>query len=257
MKILIGDIGNTLTKICLFDSKNSNISKIKSFSTNKIYNPKYVSKHFYFLKKNKVFKSLIASVVPVAYNRFKYILKNVYKITAKEISENFFIPIKVNLKDKNSVGSDRLANAVAAFKKYRSNCIIVDFGTATTFDVVKKEGVYDGGVIVPGIDVSIKSINNSTSKLPIIKLKKTKIIIGKNTKEALISGFFWGYSGIISNLIKKIEKSSNKKYKIIFTGGYSNIFQGIYKSKVTIDKNLTLEGIAEILKMNKKKIFKT
>ena len=253
MKILIGDIGNTLTKICVFDLNKSNISEIKSFNTKKISNIKYVKSNFKFLKKNKVLKSLFASVVPKTYQNFKKILNKVYKIKNKEISEKFLLPIKINLKDKKNVGSDRLANAVAAFKKYKLNCIIVDFGTATTFDVVKKEGVYEGGIIVPGIDVSIKSIYKTTAKLPIIKLKKTKIVVGKNTKEALISGFFWGYSGIISNLIKKIEKSSNRKYKIIFTGGYSHIFRGSYKSKAIVDKNLTLKGIIEILKINKKK----
>ena len=253
MKILIGDIGNTLTKICIFDLNKSNISEIKSFNTKKISNTKYVKSNFKFLKKNKVSKSLFASVVPKTYQNFKKILNRVYKIKSNEISEKFLLPIKINLKNKKNVGSDRLANAVAAFKKYKMNCIVVDFGTATTFDVVKKEGIYDGGIIVPGIDVSIKSIYNTTAKLPIIKLKKTKIVVGKNTKEALVSGFFWGYSGIISNLIKKIEQSSNRKYKIIYTGGYSNIFRGSYKSKTIIDKNLTLIGIIEILKINEKK----
>jgi pantothenate kinase, type III len=210
MKFLIGDIGNTLTKICIFDLNKSNISEIKSFNTKKISNTKYVKSNFKFLKKNKVSKSLFASVVPKTYQNFKKILNRVYKIKSNEISENFLLPIKINLKNKKNVGSDRLANAVAAFKKYKMNCIVVDFGTATTFDVVKKEGIYDGGIIVPGIDVSIKSIYNTTAKLPIIKLKKTKIVVGKNTKEALVSGFFWGYSGIISNLIKKMNNLQMK-----------------------------------------------
>ena len=101
----------------------------------------------------------------------------------------------------------------------------MDFGTATTFDVVTKNGIYNGGIIAPGINLSLKSLIYSADQVPIFSIKKQKKIIGKNTVEALRSGFYWGYIGLINNIIKKIEKETRKKYKIIFTGGYANLFK--------------------------------
>jgi len=157
-----------------------------------------------------------------------------------------------NIKNKNQVGSDRIANSVGVYKKYKTNCIVLDFGTATTFDVVTKKGIYNGGIIAPGVNLSIKSLTNSADQIPNFYIKKQKKIIGKNTLEALRSGFYWGYSGLINNIILKIEKETKKKYKIIFTGGYANLFKTSIIRPFKIDKNITIKGIIEIFKENKK-----
>jgi type III pantothenate kinase len=141
---------------------------------------------------------------------------------------------------------------VGAYKKYKTNCIILDFGTATTFDVVTKDGIYNGGIIAPGVDLSIKSLINSADRIPFFSITKQKKIIGKNTIEALRSGFYWGYSGLINNIILKIEKETKKNFKIIFTGGYAELFKTSINKSFTIDKNITIRGIIEILKENKK-----
>ena len=134
--------------------------------------------------------------------------------------------------------------------KYKNNCIVLDFGTATTFDVVTKEGVYNGGIIAPGVNLSIKSLINSADQIPVFHVKKQKKIIGKSTQEALRSGFYWGYSGLVNNIILKIEKESKKKYKIIFTGGYAQLFKSSIIRPFTIDKNITIKGIIEIFRDN-------
>ena len=171
----------------------------------------------------------------------------------KEIKEKGIKKIvKINIKNKNQVGSDRIANAVGVYKRYKSNCIVLDFGTATTFDVVTKNGIYNGGIIAPGINLSLKSLIYSADQIPIFSIKKQKKIIGKNTVEALRSGFYWGYAGLINNIIKKIEKETKKKYKIIFTGGYANLFKTSIIRSFTIDKNITINGIIEIFRENKK-----
>ena len=157
--------------------------------------------------------------------------------------------IKVN---KKQIGSDRIANAVGVFKIYKCNCIVLDFGTATTFDVVTKNGIYNGGIIAPGVTLSMKSLSSFADQIPIFTIKKQKKIIGKNTVEALRSGFYWGYSGLINNIIIKIEKETNKKYKIIFTGGYANLFKTSIIRSFKIDKNITIKGIIEIFKKNQK-----
>ena len=128
----------------------------------------------------------------------------------------------------------------------------MDFGTATTFDVVTKKGIYNGGIIAPGVNLSMKSLVSSADQIPTFSIKKQKKIIGKNTLEALRSGFYWGYSGLINNIILKIEEETKKKYKIIFTGGYANLFKTSIIRPFKIDKNITIKGIIEIFKENKK-----
>tara|TARA_B100001996_G_scaffold360435_1_gene326436 strand:+ start:907 stop:1686 length:780 start_codon:yes stop_codon:yes gene_type:complete len=259
MNILIGDIGNTLTKICLLKTNNYQLKKIVFFNSKDINSRKILSKILRKLIKNKPLQeiALFSSVVPKYKSLIKKYLKTVYKINLREIREKEINKIiKINIKNKKQVGSDRIANAVGAFIKYKTNCIIVDFGTATTFDVVTKFGTYNGGIIAPGIKLSIKSLSSSADQIPNFFLKKQKKIIGKNTIEALRSGFYWGYIGLINNIILKIEKETKKKYKIIFTGGYANLFKTSMIRRFYIDKNITIKGIVEILKYNKKILLK-
>ena len=255
MNILIGDIGNTVTKICLTEIKRSRIKKIIYFDSNNITSEKALKKNLRKIIKNELVNkvALFSSVVPKYQFKLQKFLKKAYKIKLREIKEKTINKIiQINIKNKNQVGSDRIANAVGVYKKYKTNCIVLDFGTATTFDVVTKSGVYNGGVIAPGVNLSIKSLSNSADQIPVFSVKKQKKVIGKNTIEALYSGFYWGYSGLINNIILKIEKETKKKYKIIFTGGYADLFKTSIIRSFTINKNITIEGIIEIFKANKK-----
>ena len=176
-----------------------------------------------------------------------------YKIKLREIKDTRIKKvIKINIKNRNQVGSDRIANAVGVFKKYKSNCIVLDFGTATTFDVVTSNGIYNGGIIAPGVNLSINSLTSAADQIPVFSIKKQKKVIGKNTIEALRSGFYWGYSGLINNIILKIEKETKKKYKVIFTGGYADLFKTSIIRPFIIDRNITIKGIIEIFKKNRK-----
>ena len=255
MNTLIGDVGNTITKICLIDSITFKIKKIIYFDSKKIPLNNYLNRKITKIIKNKKINkfALFSIVVP----KYRYILAKFlykyYKIKLKEIKDiKIKKIIKINIKNKRQVGSDRIANAVGVYKIYKSNCIVLDFGTATTFDVVNKNGVYNGGVIAPGVNLSINSLSNSADQIPIFSLKRQKKIIGKNTIEALRSGFYWGYTGLINNVIQRIERETNKKYKIIFTGGYANLFKTSIIRSFVIDRNITIKGIIEIFKKNKK-----
>ena len=255
MNALIGDIGNTITKICVIDIKTFKIKKIIHFNSINIS-----SKYFLRRKLKKIFKNkdiykiaLFSSVVPRYQKILGRFLQKVYKTKLREIKEKSIKKIvKINIKNRKQVGSDRIANAIGVYKKYRSNSIVLDFGTATTFDVVTKDGIYNGGIIAPGVNLSLKSLVSSADQIPIFSIKKQKKIIGKNTIEALRSGFYWGYCGLINNIILKIEKETKQKYKIIFTGGYADLFKTSIKRSFIIDKNITIKGIIEIFKENKK-----
>ena len=240
--IIVGDIGNTETKICFFYN-----GKIKRylFKTNLI-NKKIFKKKFNYLSKKIYFKKAIfSSVVPKSYVQIKKIFLNLYKINCielKKIDLSKLINIKVN---KKQIGSDRLANAISVLDKQK-NFIVVDFGTATTFDVITKNS-YIGGVIAPGVTLSLDNLIKKASLIPNIRLYKSNTLIGKNTKQAVLSGFFWGYTGLINNIISKIKKTK-KKYKIIFTGGLAHLFNKDIKDKITIDKNLTIKGLIKVSK---------
>ena len=154
------------------------------------------------------------------------------------------IKIYVNRKQ---IGSDRLCNAIAV-NDNKNNYIVVDFGTATTFDVIIKNK-YLGGIIAPGLSLSLKTLISNASLIPSMKLKKVNNILAKNTISAVRSGFYWGYIGLVQNIIDKISKQTKKKYKIILTGGFSHLFLKSFKYKVFIDKDITIKGLLKITKI--------
>jgi len=243
MNYLVGDIGNTSIKISILNHK-FDIKKSYNLETNRLYKKKNINNFFKkFLSKNLNKKVLFSSVVPKVYKMIKKYLKDKnYKLF--EIKDQKIHKIlKINIKNFNQLGSDRIVNAIGA--KSIKNCIIIDFGTATTFDILKN-GVYDGGVIAPGVDLSIKNLNKFTALLPLLNLNNKQKNYGKNTKEALNAGFLWGYEGLVNNIINKIIIKSKKNYKIILTGGYAKIFKKFIKRKTMIDQNITTKGIAKV-----------
>ena len=241
--IIVGDIGNTEVKICFF---YNGLKKKYLFKTDSL-NKKIIRNKFNFLRKKIYLKNaIISSVVPKTFNQMKKIFFNLYKVNCielKKLNLSKLISIKVN---KKEIGSDRLANAISVMSKNK-NFIVVDFGTATTFDVIKKNN-YLGGVIAPGVTLSLDNLIKKASLIPKIELHKSKSIIGKNTEQAVLSGFFWGYNGLINGIISKIKKKTNQKYKIVFTGGLAHLFNKDIKDKVTIDKNLTINGLIKVSK---------
>ena len=241
---LIGDIGNTAIKICLFNKNLKLIKNIKIYKKN--INKKFINKELLFLRKYifKLRKVLFSSVVPHSYKIIKKTIKEITKMNCVELKNcdlKKFINIKVNRKQ---IGSDRLANAISVIdNKY--NYIIVDFGTATNFDIVIKKD-YIGGVLAPGVELSLKNLTDKASLIPTIKLERTTKVIGKNTESAVRAGFYHGYTGLIENIIKLILKQTRRKFKIILTGGFAHLFKSSIKGIKTVDKDLTIKGILKV-----------
>mgnify|MGYP001414174690 CR=1 FL=1 len=241
---LIGDIGNTEIKIFLFNSNFKIIKKIR-LSTINISN-KYVNKNLKFLKKNKnkINRILFSSVVPKAFKIIKLSLKKIIKTKCfelKDLNLKKFLKIKVN---KKQIGSDRLANAISIIDK-KNNFIVIDFGTATNFDVVIKDQ-YIGGVLAPGVELSLKNLAEKASLIPKINITKIKDVVGKNTQTAIKSGFYHGYTGLIDNIIKLIKKDTGKSFKIILTGGLAYLFKNSINEKTTVKKDLTINGVLKV-----------
>ena len=242
MYYIVGDIGNTSTRICLL--KKSKILKSIIFDTENLLIKGFIKKILKNLKKKKLKKEILfSSVVPRALKKIKDDIKNENFKVLEIKSLSLKKLIKINIKNISQLGSDRIANSIEG-KRFK-NCLIIDFGTATTFDIVRN-GEYEGGVIAPGVKLSIKNLSQSTALLPFFNLKGNQKTYGKNTKEALNAGFIWGYQGLINNIINKITFNWKMKYKIILTGGYANLFKKFIKKRTFVDQNITINGISRV-----------
>ncbi len=244
---ILGDIGNSETKVFLVNNNNKILKYIVFPSkklNNKILNSKFKSLINDFSKIKKV---LFCSVVPNSFNFIKkFFLKNIKKkcYEVKDLNLKSLIKIKVNYKQ---VGSDRITNAISLTNK-KDNFIILDFGTATTFDVVTKD-TYKGGIIAPGIRISLNTLSDKATLIPKINLKKINKVIGVDTNSAVRSGFFWGYAGLIDNIVDLIKKETGKSFKLVITGGFSNLYKSSIKTKVIHNKEITIKGLIKISKL--------
>ena len=247
--LILGDIGNSETKIFLVNPEGKIVKKINLSSrsiTKLILNKKFklLTTDFRNIK-----KILFCSVVPKNFQLIKKFISKKTKIKCYEIKElNLKSVIKINANFKQ-VGSDRLANAISLMNN-KDNFIILDFGTATTFDVITGK-TYNGGVIAPGVNISLNTLSDRASLIPKINLKKARKVIGIDTNTAVRSGFFWGYAGLIDNIINLIKKETRKSYKIVITGGFSDLFKNSIKTKVIENKNITVKGLIKISKLIK------
>ena len=159
------------------------------------------------------------------------------------VSEDFEVNFPVKVDNPSEIGTDRLVNSLCAWNLYQKPSIIIDFGTATTFDVVGNDGIYLGGVIAPGINLSISALHAAAARLPRIAITKPKYIIGKNTVSAMSSGVYWGYIGLIKCLLMKIEDEIGYKMTILATGGLANLFVSEISKDVIINNDLTIHGL--------------
>jgi type III pantothenate kinase len=159
------------------------------------------------------------------------------------------VPVRVD--PNTNVGADRLVNTVGAYDRYGGNLIVVDFGTATTFDVVGHDGAYEGGVIAPGVNLSLKALHDAAAALPFIDVTKPERVVGTNTVACMQSGIFWGYVGLIEGLCARIRAEHKTPMTVIGTGGLSTLFAQGTDVLEKIDKDLTIHGLVLIERLNR------
>jgi len=197
--------------------------------------------------------AILSSVVPAAVFNLKLLCRRYFGCEALVVGDpDCVLGIEVKLDRPEEVGADRVVNAVAAKARHRTPLIVVDLGTATTFDVVDRDGNYCGGAIAPGINLSLRALEMAAAKLPHVEIKQVDRAIGKNTVQAMQSGLYWGYVGLIEGLVTRISNEFGEKMGVVATGGLVSLFAGASPLIEAIDPELTLWGLYLIYNHNRK-----
>jgi type III pantothenate kinase len=213
-----------------------------------------VKKNLESIHKNIAVDGLAFSSVVTEVNiHYHEMAKSFFNAEALEISNKINLNIKIMYDNPEELGPDRIANAEAALGEYSNDCIIIDLGTANTFCVLHKNGTFDGGLIGPGIGITIDALAEKTSKLSRIDFEKPSKFIATNTRDALKSGFFYGYLLMIKGIIAEIKKIYKKEFMTILTGGLSKIISEHLNEKHILDPLLTMKGVKILYDFNKKR----
>lgn len=204
------------------------------------------------LKPADINGAIIATVVPPTLFNLKQLCKRYFHTAPVVVGEpEVALGIKVLIDRPQEVGADRLANAVGGHLLYRQPLVVVDFGTATTFDVISAEGDYCGGVIAPGINLSLEALHGATAKLPRIAIERPAKVIGRDTLSAMQSGIYWGYVSLIEGLATRIREERGEAMRVVATGGLAPLFFGATPVLESVEPEITMRGLIEIYRRNR------
>ena len=251
--IIAVDIGNTETTVGIGSKENWDSYRFTTRDTNTpdellaLFNSTFQIKS----EVNKDIEgAIICSVVPQATNSFSEAIRKYLNLEPIIVGPGIKTGLKVNIDNPKELGPDRIANSVAGYLITESDTVVIDLGTATTFDVVSKNKEYLGGSIAPGIKISLDALTLKTASLKSVELDTPNKVIGKNTYEAIQSGLIMGHASMIDSMVEKIILEIDIEPKIILTGGLSKVVQPILNVNVEYIENLTLVGLEEIFKLN-------
>ena len=251
--IIAVDIGNTETTVGIGSKDNWDSYRFTTRDTNTpdellaLFNSTFQIKS----EVNKDIEgAIICSVVPQATNSFSEAIHKYLNLEPVIVGPGIKTGLKVNIDNPKELGPDRIANSVAGYLITETDTVVIDLGTATTFDVVSKNKEYLGGSIAPGIKISLDALTLKTASLKSVELDTPNKVIGKNTYEAIQSGLIMGHASMIDSMVEKIILEIDIEPKIILTGGLSKVVQPILNVNVEYIENLTLVGLEEIFKLN-------
>ncbi len=256
--LLTIDAGNTNTVFSVFDGEDL-IGNWRCST----YGPRTQDEYFVWLNrlmehhgvdKALVTDAIIATVVPQTLFNLKNLCRTYFDCDPLIVGEpDCELGVKIKVKREREVGADRLVNTVGAYDAYGPNLIVVDFGTATTFDVVGADGAYEGGVIAPGVNLSLKALQGAAAALPEIDVTKPEAVVGLNTVACMQSGIYWGYVSMMEGLCRRIMEERGTRMKVIATGGLSPLFARGTDVIDEVDSSLTLRGLVAIRSLNENK----
>ncbi len=257
--LLVIDVGNTNTVLGLFDEESlqhdwrirTEIDHTIDEYGVLIYNL-YQSSRMKAKEIKSVSAIIISCVVPPMLNILEPLCIKYFNIKPMIVGPGIKTGMPIFYDNPREVGADRIVNAVAAYDKYHKESIIVDFGTATTFDYVSPKGEYMGGCIAPGIVISSEALFEKASKLPRVEFSKPKMIITKDTVSAMQAGIMFGYAGLVDGIVERMKAEVKTKPLVIATGGLARIVAQETKSIDKIEEMLTLDGLRIIYNLNKK-----
>lgn len=191
---------------------------------------------------------IISNVVPQSQFHLRNLSRRYFGCEPFEISHNNIPGVDVRIPKPSEAGADRLVNAVGAFIAHGGPMIVVDSGTATNFDIVGKDGAFEGGVIAPGINLSMQALHDAAARLPRVAIQRPPKIIGTDTVGAMQTGVFWGYVSLIEGVVTRIKAEYGAPMKVVATGGIASLFQGATECVDIFDADLTIRGLHEIYK---------
>jgi type III pantothenate kinase len=251
--LLAIDVGNTNTEFALFDGEELRRTWRLRTERHRTADEYVIWLHQMFasanLALNSVTAAIIGSVVPEALFPLRQFCKHTLGVPLTLIGEDI-VDLGITTATEGEVGADRLVNAAEAWRRYQMPLVIVDFGTATTFDVVGGEGVYLGGAIAPGVNLSLEALQAAASKLPGIRIRKPERVIGRSTVPAMESGIFYGYLGLVDGINRRIVAEYGTEMKIIATGGLAALYAPYSETIEETIEDLTIRGLLTIYRAN-------
>lgn len=254
--LLAIDVGNTKIACGIFEG--SKLKSSLSIATSIHRSPdEYAALLFALLPHHKVAKEnikevVLCSVVPPLVPVFEDLCQRYLDTTILVVEAGVKTGVRISMDNPREVGPDRIVNAAAAYRLYGGPAIIIDMGTATTFDVISEEGDYIGGAIAPGMETASEALFVRTARLPRIELVRPAHAIGKNTVTAMQSGVIFGYTGLVEGLVNRIVKELGAKPRVIATGGYAHIIAKETKVIDVVNHHLTLYGLQLIYDLNRR-----
>ena len=204
------------------------------------------------IKKGDIDGIIFSSVIPALNYTICHMCEYFFDISPLIVGPGIKTGLNIKADNPKEVGADIIVNSVSAYNKYGGPIVVIDFGTATTFDVISEKGELIGVVIAPGIKTSLEGLATKTAQLPMVELDAPKTVIGKNTKHCMQAGLIFGFAGLVENIVRKIKKEMNlSEIKVVATGGLGEIIAKEVKTINLVDRTLTLDGLKTIYQLNK------